>query len=467
MTELYRFRSMPRLLGEDGELETQTIYFASPADLNDPMEGFRDIVWHGDHIAWTNLFKHYINCLARTYLLVQIAADSDVITPDLIPVTSSWDDAPSPKYADLLAEIWSRMVGDVRLPDIAGKLATYDREVRNDELLFYLSGIHLHAAATIQQAHMNHGLLPAALPDLSLSGETVLTNSNILELLSEPFDEGISADQLFSIWGQVKQSQALKHSFGLYRTSSGTLARNIQALLLDFPQDYVTGIVEKLLWPSWYATCFSKTPHNSSLWGSYGDAHKGACLIFRAADDEHGLSLALSPPGGPARTISFHDIDYTAVRNTVDFFRSMGRLPTAALLRQWFTGADGNISDCAAHLTSGDGQDAWREQYWNEFLQDITKKTKDWAHEEESRLVHNGGLDGALTEEQKKHRYNWDVLRGIIFGIRTSNHNKMRIIDIVRMKCAANGVRDFQFWQAYYSPQDGEMKSYALDIEVD
>ena len=155
MTEIYRFRSMPRLLGEDGELETQTIYFASPAELNDPMEGFRDIVWHGDQIAWTNLFKHYINCVARTYLLVQIAADSDVLTPDLIPVTSSWDDAPTSKYADLLSEIWSLIVDTLRLPDIAGKLATYDREVRIDELQFYLYAQYMFMSLQlVQQVHI-------------------------------------------------------------------------------------------------------------------------------------------------------------------------------------------------------------------------------------------------------------------------------------------------------------------------
>ena len=58
---VYRFRSMEYLLGgEYQELEKQAIYFASPDELNDPMEGFRDIVWRGDKIVWTNFFKNYI-----------------------------------------------------------------------------------------------------------------------------------------------------------------------------------------------------------------------------------------------------------------------------------------------------------------------------------------------------------------------------------------------------------------------
>jgi hypothetical protein len=41
ISHLYRFRPLTRVLG--GELLNQQIYFAKPENLNDPMEGFRDI----------------------------------------------------------------------------------------------------------------------------------------------------------------------------------------------------------------------------------------------------------------------------------------------------------------------------------------------------------------------------------------------------------------------------------------
>jgi hypothetical protein len=51
MTELlYRFRKTDKLLGEFQELENQEIYFASPEQLNDPLEGFKDLYWKGDDI---------------------------------------------------------------------------------------------------------------------------------------------------------------------------------------------------------------------------------------------------------------------------------------------------------------------------------------------------------------------------------------------------------------------------------
>ena len=69
MAEFFRFRSADALLEKYQELERQTIYFATPEELNDPMEGFRDIVWKGDKIVWTNFFKHYVFCLHLSYFL--------------------------------------------------------------------------------------------------------------------------------------------------------------------------------------------------------------------------------------------------------------------------------------------------------------------------------------------------------------------------------------------------------------
>lgn len=55
MTEfLYRFRSAERLPGNSkstGELEGQYIYFASPEQLNDPLEGYRELYFSGDKIV--------------------------------------------------------------------------------------------------------------------------------------------------------------------------------------------------------------------------------------------------------------------------------------------------------------------------------------------------------------------------------------------------------------------------------
>jgi len=60
---IYRFRPTSALLGGFHELENQEIYFAPARQLNDPLEGYKDLFWRGDEIVWKNFLRHYILCL--------------------------------------------------------------------------------------------------------------------------------------------------------------------------------------------------------------------------------------------------------------------------------------------------------------------------------------------------------------------------------------------------------------------
>src|ERR1035441_10982817 len=69
----YRFRPTDALLDRFQELERQEIYFASPKELNDPLEGFKDLVWSGDRILWKNLLRHYLLCLTHAVMSALIS----------------------------------------------------------------------------------------------------------------------------------------------------------------------------------------------------------------------------------------------------------------------------------------------------------------------------------------------------------------------------------------------------------
>ena len=107
MKTFYRFRSIDNLVGEKyNELENQSIYFASPNQLNDPMEGFKDLVFNGDSITYKNLFKHYLMCLERIFSLYIIGGEEHhKITADNIPIYDSFDDFPTPMYKELFEKI--------------------------------------------------------------------------------------------------------------------------------------------------------------------------------------------------------------------------------------------------------------------------------------------------------------------------------------------------------------------------
>lgn len=81
---IFRFRSAKALLDDDDdnggfqELENQTIYFAKPEQLNDPMEGLSDAFWDGDDVLWENFFKHYALALI-SYALKWLLHEPDEI----------------------------------------------------------------------------------------------------------------------------------------------------------------------------------------------------------------------------------------------------------------------------------------------------------------------------------------------------------------------------------------------------
>lgn len=106
----YRFRSANNLLDGYSELEKQTIYFAPPEQLNDPMEGYRDIYWSGDLVAWKNLFSHYVFCLERLSSLLLISGEDHKINAEHIPVFGCTDDLPTDSYKKLFRKIKTRFL---------------------------------------------------------------------------------------------------------------------------------------------------------------------------------------------------------------------------------------------------------------------------------------------------------------------------------------------------------------------
>lgn len=137
--EFYRFRRISSLIGEFKELENQSIYFAEPDSLNDPMEGFRDMYWSGDYIVWNNLFRHYLLCLERLCSLLLISGEEHPISKDDMPVFSGEDDFPTPIYKELFNDITASFFDNKNLSTLIKSISERTTPVRRDELFFYLS----------------------------------------------------------------------------------------------------------------------------------------------------------------------------------------------------------------------------------------------------------------------------------------------------------------------------------------
>lgn len=74
---------------------------------------------------------------------------------------------------------------------------------------------------------------------------------------------------------------------------------------------------------------------------------------------------------------------------------------------------------------------------------------KEWAYEEEYRLI----IDNTFVKREKTVErnlsYNPKALKGIIFGIRTSEYDRKRIIDIIKKSSYSSVI----FYQTEYDEE--------------
>ena len=514
----YRLRSADQLLSGYHELAKQEIYFAKPEELNDPMEGYSHIVWQGDAIVWTNLFRHYIHCLSVNYAKVADDDESDFVPGPIAGlVPSSRDDDPLSRVAD---EACKETFNRTRLRDLIDTLATSQYAVRREGITLYLRCIHLTALNEVANAFERYSAVkqgrPAApwlwFPDRGLL-ETVI--STFTSVTDSSFSD--SAKAALCSWQSAFESLAARpleqsrlRTKHVARTGGRVHKQSgIEFLFVDFPQYYISEIVG-LVYPEWYVACFLMDFKNSSVWAHYGDHHRGACLVFDGGEDPDNLHLRLtapdiSPPrmdpplagfeavgssldslaekmaetsrrlGATDFTVNsltpkyqafpFHPVTYGLGFGELNFFRSILVTPLAEKLETWYTDREGNRSAYGAHLRTS-GPDSLPREYWERFYRDVTIKTQDWAYEKEARLLLSSVVFNLGEAERRKLKYEFSALKGIIFGLNMSDEDKMRIIDIIKGKCRESRRTDFQFYQAYYDHDHESIGRYLLEVDL-
>ena len=483
MTEFYRFRTVNKLLEEPfKELESQTIFFAPPEELNDPMEGLCDLVWDGDHIVWLNLFKHYVHCLTRTCLDLLIIGQDNIFGPGDIPVEQRQDSYPTPRLEQLFKDVWQEVQGKCELEALAENIAKLEysglqHRVKRAELLYYLVLTHMHLLAAVQDVFVGYNFITEAqrIPTRS-SRATSLTINGYFELLKQISEINASTAEIwFSVAESVYRSHLLSHRFVFQEIER----KNAMFLLAGYPSAYLEQL-SKMLWPNWYTACFVKEYRNSSIWANYADGHKGACLIFEGTEADDKGSLELRQITGWSSSngdydkehwgfapISFHKVDYKDKPDEVDFFSSMGQISQEALINLWYTSNSGDLSYCANKVIGPSADvDIWRAEYWDNFYSNACFKSKDWEYEKEFRLILNGGFTRSLNSRQRTLSYDFISLKGIIFGMRMSDNDKWEIFATLTKKCRESHRTDFQFLQAYYSPETGDIRSYEIPVNL-
>lgn len=474
MPSFYRYRSTKSLLGEFRELERQEIYFSPPEQLNDPIEGFKDLFWQGDQIVWHNLLRHYLMCLMWGYTLVKIGGDyretltqdTPILSRQLLPVTQG---------KDIHNRICQRFFSQHGIDEVPALLAKCQVQFSRDALAFVLRALHTAAFNAVLHVYRERGLETA--PDVgttaAVSPEAIIASMKDVLLKIATGDDATTAEQLNIGFGvgthMAKQSELIA-----YLQDRSESARAWLALFNSFPETYIDRL-QHFIFFKWYAACFVADPNDAAMWGNYGDAHRGVCLQFRASENAIGkptINLQgvvgwsgigeTSVPLNREIPLTFEPMTYADRFAPIDFFRSLARVPIPDLKSDWYLDADGNRSECGDSVLSQSRE--WIESNWSAFITSITTKLRYWEHEKEYRLVLPSTLDLYDTIEARKLRFNFADLEGIVFGIKTPLHEKEEIINLVLAKCEESGRKDFKFSQAAYAAYSGKIETRTMEM---
>lgn len=471
----YRFRRVENLLGKYAELERQTIYFAAPNELNDPMEGFSDIYWSGDNIVWKNLFRNYVMCLEHVFGQLCIGGEEHyVISADNIHPYCNIDDYPTQLYRDKVDQILNDFF-DENIISLVDKISKRNTPIKKDELYFYLQSIHIHAFETIRINFERSGLIPKTKMDISNASANVkkIIDDGFFEILGDLIKEhGEDAVPAFcSAFRNVQDELSLIQTF-----NKGLSKKKSLNFILNFFTEHYIKKLETLCYRDWYTACFMTECENSSIWGSYGDNHKGICLIFKPEIENENYTLSFRDivgysmhKGDPESTYhygfkkhSLHEINYQADFISYNFFTNLGVMNGNTLRKMWFSDSEGNHSSCSKEMW--DDIEKWREKYWENYLRRNTTKTIDWSYENEYRVILDSFFNDYSDKAKRTLTYDFNSLDGLIFGINTELEDKLKIMDIIKNKCKENGREKFNFYQAYYSSKDKCIKHNLLNL---
>lgn len=349
---LYRFRSMDALLGENQELERQEIYLARPEELNDPMEGYKDVFWLGDAVLWRNLLRNYMLCLVAANIECLLIPDESRNLPT-IRSCMTLADLPT-KVCDLVQEATDSFFSNRTVAEVLRQLSSLKLPLRRDGLLFYFTIVHLLALRSVSAALVRHGLASSknALEESDGSEDTAATavkqmGDALTEITTTNVDDG-NFEMVLNVMNRV--SEQLKTTL-MYNHRNGISSRKRSFLLGEFPNAYLDNILKSIIYPQWLTACFSLNCTNASMWSTYGGHHTGCVLKFKTRESGvHQITArrvigSSSSQDEPESKLIFHKISYTNRAPEVDFFRFLGQLSLPKIQYAWLSDEQGNRSE--------------------------------------------------------------------------------------------------------------------------
>jgi hypothetical protein len=190
MPSFYRFRSLDALLGQRQELKKQEIYFAAPEELNDPMEGYKDLIWNGDEIAWRNLLRHYLLCFVQTFSAAALLGKDYEPSVSRGFVFSSASSLPPVGLRTIYEEVCREFFLREHIKELPSLLAACQTPFRREGVEFLLFAVHSLAISIILGVHRKIGRLPPQPPNAPEKSAAINPVESLVRVLAQLKDKG-------------------------------------------------------------------------------------------------------------------------------------------------------------------------------------------------------------------------------------------------------------------------------------
>lgn len=455
---LYHYRPINSALLE---ISDGTLHFATREELNDPLEGYIRVFWQGDKAAWEGLFRNYVCSVMQAINLYFLQFDEEILHHKTMIVDLHYFD--HVRFGQILKELTNVFLSNEEIQKLSVFYGDNRLKVYKEELQLILHFIHNKALTCCIRKCIDCRIIPEKMANTLL--KTYSSNENIFpfELMEAELPDEVHRSKIaraakvsiedrcefhyvklcfddgISLYGEHKdENEQIDNKDAI---TEARQRRNWMSIVVDFPRLYVEQL-QNMLYPESYVVCFSGNNNDSAMWGNYADCHRGVCLIYET-DDCNRLKIK-----GKNQTIvrEVKPINYEGELLECNFFETFGRL-TLTQIETWLTGVD----ELSSAFNAFSDEIKWRNRYWKAYETITYQKLKAWKHENEYRFALADTIYDLSDPKNRNLRYESNALKGVVFGINTSEYDKKRIME--KLLEHADTLTDFTFYQAEYDDE--------------
>jgi len=444
------------------EIKNEEIFFGSPKENNDPVEGISNLYFKGDRIIWMNLFEHYLFHLFRIFGMAivgscelkkeEICVRETPYLYEQLPVYKRYKEMCSDVFKDENFLSLFKFLEDEKFLSLFNFFKK-NKKIYKKELFFIFQQFHIiscyYLFSSLLSLYGNEDPKQQKSKHYQfIKNEKFYLKETIEFLAKKRFFEPMVFDKP-SIEIIEFGSNTLRNSFLNVPFQKGSEdEKNYLFYMCFFPMFYLDSL-EEMLFPQYRLASFSLVNDDLKLWSDYAEGHKGVCCIFAPEIIGDKNYLHIKEYGN----VELHNIKYKKKLQSDNFFK----------INRWFFPGnkfwlfDQENNNPTKMISIYRNHGVFLKKLEKRIIERMTTKFEDYKLEQEVRIIRECDPFLSTQINGKVLHFDFKQLKGIIFGINTPFEIKKKIYKIVKSKIQKDDSENFKFYTATWSPQKNKI----------